>query len=643
MQKCLVAAGLLLLMASVGLANHDPSIAANDIGVNPAIPTDAQQYSITVTVRNIGQAQANNVNFAVDLDGALVANFACGNIPVAGACTRTTALRGPSVKGPHVATGRLTNCGGGCVGNNNQANLNFNVIRNEGDLTGTITDAGNNPIAGATVTELASGKTAQSDNAGAYTILDIVPGNVQVGVDAPPSYRPLTQAANIVSDQASQLNFMLQDNQQPVVQAAGPIANSKVGRTLSGDASQSTDPDGDALSFEWDWDDGTTDQTPTTSHIYAAPGDYTVTLTVTDSLGLSSAVNFNTHIVLNQLPMAVVNITTPTQIQPPLQQPQQRGQPAGLPISGILKVNQSFTFTGTRSSDPDGMIASYSWDFGDGSTGVGQTVSHFYSQPDDYQVMLTVTDDDGETSTSDIGVRALANLPPSGNITQISACFETQPCTFIAQGSDTDGYVARFLWDFGDATQPSGALPSPSAAATHTYSATGNYTLTLTVIDDNGYPANVTMRVTVFAITDRQPNRAPVVDAGQNMNAVAGQQLTFTGLAVDPEGRPVTMFWSFGDGFVSTANPATHTYAAAGTYVATLTASDGELTGSDSILVTVALRPQNNTTNTTSQQNQTTTTTTTTQQQTTENVPPTAFAGTDRIAVNGQLITLSGT
>ncbi|SFF86617.1 PKD domain-containing protein [Actinopolymorpha cephalotaxi] len=58
------------------------------------------------------------------------------------------------------------------------------------------------------------------------------------------------------------------------------------------------------------------------------------------------------------------------------------------------------TFSGTSSSDADGTIAKYSWDFGDGATGDGPTVSHTFTDAGDHVVKLTVTDDKGATSTA---------------------------------------------------------------------------------------------------------------------------------------------------------------------------------------------------------------------------------------------------
>ncbi len=70
------------------------------------------------------------------------------------------------------------------------------------------------------------------------------------------------------------------------------------------------------------------------------------------------------------------------------------------------------SFDGTGSSDPDGTIVAWNWDFGDGSTGTGATPNHTYATADTFTVELTVTDDDGETHSTSNTVTTTD--PPAG-------------------------------------------------------------------------------------------------------------------------------------------------------------------------------------------------------------------------------------
>jgi len=70
----------------------------------------------------------------------------------------------------------------------------------------------------------------------------------------------------------------------------------------------------------------------------------------------------------------------------------------------IVYVDENINFDGSSSSDPDGSIQSYEWDYGDGSTGSGETATHKYSEQGDYTVILTVTDNDGAKDTDKIFV-----------------------------------------------------------------------------------------------------------------------------------------------------------------------------------------------------------------------------------------------
>lgn len=148
------------------------------------------------------------------------------------------------------------------------------------------------------------------------------------------------------------------------------------------DASDSSDPDGEIVSYAWDLGDGTTSEEVEVSHTYATEGEYTVTLTVTDDRGAVVSTALTVEAFENRPPVAV----------------------AGDPVC----IGLECTFDGSESFDPDDgdSIVAFEWDFGDDTVpSSGESVSHEFAQPGTYTVTLTVTDSEGATGTDSVDVQ----------------------------------------------------------------------------------------------------------------------------------------------------------------------------------------------------------------------------------------------
>ncbi|HEX2088264.1 MAG TPA: S8 family serine peptidase [Solirubrobacteraceae bacterium] len=103
---------------------------------------------------------------------------------------------------------------------------------------------------------------------------------------------------------------------------------------------------------------------------------------------------------------------------------------ASIGAADSVRNFETTTFDGAQSSDPDGTIASYAWDFGDGTTATGATAQHAYDWPGTYQVRLTVTDDDGASATATRSI-AVRDEPAPGQ-QRVSASKSNVKCSSSA-------------------------------------------------------------------------------------------------------------------------------------------------------------------------------------------------------------------
>ena len=124
---------------------------------------------------------------------------------------------------------------------------------------------------------------------------------------------------------------------------------------------------------------------------------------------------------------------------------------------------------GSASSDSDGTIVSWEWDFGNGFTGSGETISYTYTQPGSYTVILTVVDNDGQSATDDTTATIIQpNRPPTQPIiTGPSTGTKNTEYNFTATSTDLDGDPLQYEvdWDDGDSDQ-STFLPNSTAYTT---------------------------------------------------------------------------------------------------------------------------------------------------------------------------------
>ena len=137
-------------------------------------------------------------------------------------------------------------------------------------------------------------------------------------------------------------------------------------------------------------------------------------------------------------------------------------------------------FDASASSDSDGSIASYEWDFGAGASGAGQMAEHTYTQSGAHQVRLTVTDGQGASAT--VSEEVVVNVLPAARV-MADPVNGVAPVTvsFDASASaDSDGEIVSFDWDFAGLAEASGMV------AEHTFTEPGVHPVRLTVTDDLG-------------------------------------------------------------------------------------------------------------------------------------------------------------
>ena len=370
---------------------------------------------------------------------------------------------------------------------------------------------------------------------------------------------------------------------KPPVQNTAPVASftadptsGKAPLNVLFDASASSDTEDLTFlsSYSWNFGDGSTGQSKSLYHQYQNPGTYTATLTVTDQGGLPGSATRQIFVEKEQVNTAPVASFTAT------------------PSSGQAPL--TVQFNAGSSSDPDG-IGSYSWNYGDGSSGSGAISSHMYTSPGSYTAILTVIDQGSPklpgSTTRQITVTDIPNpnMDPVAMFTVGRSSGESLVVQFDASGStDSDGSITAYTWDFGDGKTGTGQK------VTHTYASASQYPVTLRVQDNQRGSGTFSLQITVGG--NQKEDTKPQVqftirqstDAVATANSITGDASAST----DPDGI-IVYYWNWGDGtkVEMGATPVlSHTYASPGQYVVSVSAVDSTgSSGSASQQITVGM------------------------------------------------------
>ena len=339
-------------------------------------------------------------------------------------------------------------------------------------------------------------------------------------------------------------------NEPPVALFTFSPSAPALGEWIQFDGTASVDPDGTIASYSWNLGDGTTSYGATAWQRYTSPGTYTITLIVTDDDGASDSIAQTIQIgPTNQPPTAAFNYS-----------------PTNPAVDGWVQ------FDASASSDSDGSIATYTWSFGDGSSGTGAVAWHRFSAPGTYQVSLTVQDDDGASDSASQTIQVgPTNLPPTAmfSFSPTNPAVDAWVQFDASASSDPDGSIATYAWNFGDGSSGSGAV------AWHRFSAPGMYQVTLTVEDDDGASDSASQTVQVG------PTNLPPVASFTYSPAspMVGQPVLLDGQSsYDPDGTIVSYQWDLnGDGSDDLSGPVGQvTYQSTGTVLVRLTVVDDD-------------------------------------------------------------------
>ncbi|UCF11871.1 MAG: PKD domain-containing protein [Thermoplasmatales archaeon] len=216
------------------------------------------------------------------------------------------------------------------------------------------------------------------------------------------------------------------------------------------------------------------------------------------------------------------------------------------------------------STDPDGHITTWSWNFGDQNTSAIQHPTKKYTDDGIYTITLTVTDNYGATDKKTRQITIL-NVAPIPNFNYFPATpTDLEVVIFNDKSFDMDGTIAFWNWDFGDGNTSNEQNP------THQYADNGIYTITVNVTDDDGAEQKTTKQITIQNVAPQASFSFSPAEPTTN------DTIQFLDHSKDNDGEIITWNWNFDDGTTSTEKSPTYNYKTEGTYRVLLKVNDND-------------------------------------------------------------------
>ncbi len=326
-----------------------------------------------------------------------------------------------------------------------------------------------------------------------------------------------------------------------------------------------------ALHYAWDFGDGNSSGVKSPgAHLYASGGDFTITLTVTNLIsGLQDI--FSKVVTIKIKPHASFSVGSPV-------------------FSPDVFAQPSYTFTNNSTvADLAGNLT-YSWNFGDGGSSTATSPSHVYTAGGSFTVTLTATNQNGGlqdvvTSTFTVSIKPKASFTTNLNFNGDAYANPIVELTNTSSVADVNGNLS-YAWVFDDGFTTSATSPS------HTFTAAGNHTVTLTVTNNNQGVTDVASSSVVIKI---KPKADFSVIADYFNNTYSNPLIKLADNSSIADGTQSFFYsWTFDDGFTSTDSHPVHTFTTGGTHTITLSVTNisGGLTDQVTKSVSVDIKPK---------------------------------------------------